>query len=141
MMPWILVTSLKEAALNPILIGTIYRQRMRIEENIRDTKCAHYGLGLRNSLTRCALRMNILLLIAALITFAAWLAGLFTKFIGKTADFQAHSAKVTHALSIVFLGRRALKKKLTLQQHEFEKMLEMLHLTTLQAQLEIHHYG
>lgn len=77
--PWILVTSLKEAVLNPILIVTIYRQRMRIEENIRDTKCSHYGLGLKNSLTRCAQRMNILLLIAALITFAAWLAGLFTR--------------------------------------------------------------
>lgn len=139
--PWILVTSLKEAVLNPILIVTIYRQRMRIEENIRDTKCPHYGLGLKNSLTRCAQRMNILLLIAALITFAAWLAGLFTKCVGKNADFQAHSAKITNALSIVFLGRRALKKKVTLQQHEYEQMLEMLYLTTLQTQLEIHHYG
>jgi hypothetical protein len=139
--PWILVTSIKEAVLNPMLIVTIYHQRMRIEENIRDTKCSHYGLGLKNSLTRCAQRMNILLLIAALITFAAWLAGLFTKFKGKTADFQAHSAKVTNALSIVFLGRRALMKKLTLQQHEFNHMLNILYLTALQTQMEIRQYG
>ncbi|CAM2865429.1 hypothetical protein [Legionella worsleiensis] len=63
------------------------------------------------------------------------------KSIGKNTDFQAHSAKVTNALSIVFLGRRALKKKVTMQQQEFEQMLKMLYLTSLQAQLEIHHYG
>lgn len=139
--PWVLATSLKEAAFNPILIVNIYRQRMRIEENIRDTKCAHYGLGLKNSLTRSPHRMNILLLIAALITFAAWLAGLFTKWIGKSTDFQAHSAKFKNVLSIVFLGRRALKKNVNLKQCEFDMMLEMLHLTTLQTQRECHHYG
>ncbi|WP_428411219.1 hypothetical protein [Legionella sp.] len=84
--------------------------------------------------------MNILLLIAALATFVAWLAGLFTQFIGKTADFQAHSAKTKNALSLVFLGRRALMKKLTLKQQEFELMLEMLYLSSLQTQSEILHY-
>jgi hypothetical protein len=43
--PWVLVTSLEEAKYNSVLIINIYRQRMRIEENIRDTKCPHYGLG------------------------------------------------------------------------------------------------
>jgi hypothetical protein len=90
---------------------------MRIEENIRDTKCPHYGLGLKNSLTRCSQRMNILLLIAAIATLAAWIAGLFIKNIGKASDFQAHSAKVSSALSILFLGRRALKKGLCMSQN------------------------
>lgn len=139
--PWLLVTSVSEARDNPVYIINIYRQRMRIEENIRDTKCPHYGLGLKNSLTQSAQRMNILLLIAAIATFAAWLAGLFTKSIGKAADFQAHSAKFTSAISYVFLGRRAIKKKFMMSQEEFENTFRMLYQGAIQAQQEIHHYG
>ena len=39
--PWFLVTSL-HAKEKPLLITNIYRQRMRIEERIRDTKCTRY---------------------------------------------------------------------------------------------------
>lgn len=139
--PWLLVSSLEEATLNPNLLVNIYRQRMRIEENIRDTKCPHYGLGLKKSLTKCVQRMNILLLIAAIATFASWLAGLFIKSIGKATDFQVHSAKFTSALSIVFLGKRALKKNILLTQEEFNNQLKMLNQCHVQAQKEIHHYG
>ena len=139
--PWVLVTSLNAAKLNPVLIVNIYRQRMRIEENIRDTKCPHYGLGLKNSLTLSPQRMNILLLIGAIANFIAWLAGLFIKSIGKAADFQAHSAKFTSALSYVFLGRRVLKKKLPMSQVQFESTLEMLAQNAVLVQQEIHHYG
>ena len=45
--PRLLVSYLSEARDNPVCIVNIYRQRMRIEGNIRDTKCAHYGLGLK----------------------------------------------------------------------------------------------
>lgn len=138
--PWLLVTSFTKASLNPSLIVNIYRQRMRIEENIRDTKCPHYGLGLRNSLTQSPQRMNILLLIAAIATFVAWLAGLFIKSIGKAPDFQAQSAKFTSALSYVFLGRRALCKGLDSTQDEFKNMLLMLYDCTLQAHQENPHF-
>ncbi|HBD7467956.1 TPA: IS4 family transposase [Legionella pneumophila] len=139
--PWVLITSLKKASLSPSLIVNIYRQRMRIEENIRDTKCPHYGLGLKDSLTQSPQRMNILLLIGAIATFAAWLAGLFVKSIGKAADFQAQSAKFTSALSYVFLGRRALKKGLDIRKEEFKNTLLMLYHRALQAQQENPHYG
>lgn len=138
--PWLLVTSMKEAELKPSLIVTIYRQRMRIEENIRDTKCSHYGLGLKNSLTKSPQRMNILLLIGAIANFIAWLAGLYIKSIGKAADFQVHSAKFTSALSYVFLGRRALKKRIPMSQVEFENILQRLFLCAAQVQQEILHY-
>lgn len=138
--PWFLVTSL-QAKEKPVLITNIYRQRMRIEENIRDTKCSHYGLGLKNSLTRCPQRMNILLLIAAIATFAAWLAGLFIKSNGKASDFQAHSAKITSALSTIFLGRRALKKGLAMSLEQFQNTLILLYQATLQVHREKPHYG
>lgn len=139
--PWLLATSLTEALIKPFLVVNIYRQRMRIEENIRDTKSYRYGLGLKSSLTRCPQRMNILLLIALIVTFAAWLAGLFIKSIGKAADFQAHSAKVTSALSYVFLGIRGLKKKLDITQSDFQKALMMLYQCSLHTQMESPHYG
>ena len=138
--PWLLVTSLK-AKEKPVLITNIYRQRMRIEENIRDTKCSHYGLGLKNSLTCCPQRMDILLLIAAIATLAAWIAGLFTKSNGNASHFQAHSAKFTSALSYVFLGRRVLKKGLDITKEQFQYACLLLFNLVLFTQQEKPHYG
>jgi len=134
--PWLLVTSLPQARDNPTHIVNIYRQRMRIEENFRDTKCHHYGLGLKNSLTRSPERMDILLLIAAIATWAAWLAGLITLLAGNAADFQAHSAKFTHSLSIVYLGREAIKKQLLISHAQLLNALKTLAVMVLNAQLE-----
>lgn len=138
--PWFLVTSL-QAKERPVLITNIYRQRMRIEENIRDTKCTRYGLGLKNSLTRCPQRMNILLLIAAIATLAAWIAGLYTKNNGNASDFQAHSAKSTSALSLVFLGKRALKKGVDMTNQQFQSTCILLYKLVLQTQQERPHYA
>ena len=134
--PWLLVTSLNQARNNPNHIVNIYRQRMRIEENFRDTKCPHYGLGLKDSLTRTPQRMAILLLIAAIATFAAWLAGLVTTYTGKASDFQAHSAKFTRSLSIVFLGREAIKKQLTLSLSQLINAFSILLQMVIETQLE-----
>jgi hypothetical protein len=139
--PWLLVTSLTESQIKPFLIVNIYRQRMRIEENIRDSKCPHYGLGLKNSLTQSTQRMNILLLIGAIALFTAWLAGLFMKSIGKAVNFQAHSAKFTTALSYVFLGRRALKEKIPISEEAFENILQLLFQHAAETQQEVYHYA
>lgn len=134
--PWLLVTSLPFDADLAKLVVNIYRQRMRIEENIRDTKCPYYGLGLKKSLSRSPERMNILLLIAAIATFAAWLSGLFTTAQGKWSDFQTQSAKMTHALSKIYLGREALKKGINLTIKQFYQLLDTLRQLNLATQLE-----
>lgn len=134
--PWLLVTSLSLVCDNPNHIVNIYRQRMRIEENFRDTKCPRYGLGLKNSLTRTPERMAILLLIAAIATFAAWLAGIVTIHDGNAADFQAHSAKSKHALSIVFLGREAIKKQSIFSDDQLFNSLSILLQMVMKTQLE-----
>lgn len=134
--PWLLVTSLPVSRENPNHIVNIYRQRMRIEENFRDTKCHHYGLGLKKSLTRTPERMNVLLLIAAIATFAAWLVGILTTFIGKAADFQAHSSKFTSSLSFVFLGREAINKQSRFSKTLLAKAFELLLQMTIETQLE-----
>jgi Transposase DDE domain len=134
--PWLLVSSLPQARDNPAHIVNIYRQRMRIEENFRDTKCPHYGLGLKNSLTRAPERMAILLLIAAIATWAAWLAGLITLLAGNASDFQAHSAKFTQSLSIVYLGREAIKKQLLSSHDQLLNAINTLATMVVEAQLE-----
>jgi hypothetical protein len=138
--PWLLVTSLPNTPELAKHTVNIYRQRMRIEENFRDTKSPHYGLGLKKSLTRTPGRMDVLLLIAAIATFAAWLAGLFTIHIGKANDFQAHSAKTTSALSKVYLGREAFKKGLSMTNRQFDMMLKIFSQMIHAAQMEAHDY-
>lgn len=139
--PWVLVTSMPSASYDPKQIVNIYRQRMRIEENFRDTKCPHYGLGLKKSLSRSVDRMNALLLIATLAIFSAWLAGIFTTSIGKARDFQAHSAKVTSALSKVFLGREALRKGFNITKRQFNYTVQLLYEISAAAQMEPHVYA
>lgn len=134
--PWMLVTSLPQARDNPNHIVNIYRQRMRIEENFRDTKCPHYGLGLKDSLTRIPERMAILLLIAAIATYAAWLAGVSATHQGKAADFQAHSAKFTTSLSIVYLGREVIKKQCPISNPEWIFAMEILRQRVINTQRE-----
>jgi len=134
--PWMLVTSLPQSRDNPNHIVNIYRQRMRIEENFRDTKCPHYGLGLKDSLTRAPERMAILLLIAAIATYAAWLAGISAIQQGNAPDFQAHSAKFTTSLSIVYLGREVIKKQCQLSNAQWLLAKDILLQRVINTQLE-----
>jgi len=134
--PWLLVTSLSSSSEAPNEAVNIYRQRMRIEENFRDTKCTRYGFGLKESRSRKTQRMKILLLIAAIATFACWLAGLFTKQSGTAADYQAHSSKFTSVLSSVYLGREALKKGFYIVKKQFTIVLQLLFDISTQTQFE-----
>ena len=62
--------------------------------------------------------MSVLLLIAAIATFACWLAGTLAIKRKYAADFQAHSAKFTSALSVVYLGCEVLRKMKTMTQQD-----------------------
>lgn len=134
--PWVLVTSLSSVKEKPSTAVSIYKQRMRIEENFRDTKCRRYGFGLDESLSQSPRRFKILLLIAAIANFAAWLSGLFIKNKGIASHFQAQSASTTNALSIVYLGKRALKKGFAIGRRQFQFLLTSLANINAMAQLE-----
>ena len=58
--------------------------------------------------------------------FACWLAGIFTREKGKAPEFQAHSAKSTGVLSLVFLGREALNFGLRIGKRQLDKTLNLL---------------
>lgn len=121
--PWLLVTTLYQSNEMALKTVKIFRQRMRIEENFRDTKCTRYGFGLRESRSRSPERMKILLLISALATFACWLAAIITRQAGAASDYQAHSSKFKSVLSWVYLGREALKRGIKITRKEFSPLL------------------
>jgi hypothetical protein len=73
--PWLLVYSRSLSASTAKRIVNLYKTRMQIEENFRDTKSIHYGLGVCK-LSRVSIsRRSILLLIAALAQWLLWLVG------------------------------------------------------------------
>ena len=99
---------------------------MRIEENIRDTKCTRFGFGLKESRTHSTERMKILLLIAAIATFACWIAAVVTRQNGTASDYQAHSAKFKSVISSVYLGREALKRGINITDKQFSVFIQLL---------------
>lgn len=130
--PWLLATSLKNSAVE---VARIYKQRMQIEENFRDTKSFRYGFGLEHSRTRCPKRMAVLLLINAMTAIQCWIAGIAMIKQGRAQDYQVQSAKIKNAISIPFLGRQALRRKYRISNRMFndaflyiQKLIKLLEL-------------
>ena len=73
--PWLIATSLPDGSrlIEPVIRA--YRKRMQIEEGFRDAKDERYGLGLDMAMSKTKERYAVLLLIAALAMFVAWLLG------------------------------------------------------------------
>lgn len=68
---------------------------MQIEEGFRDTKDERFGLGLDFARSRTKERYTVLLLIAALAVFVAWLLGKTANQRGLSRKFQANT--ITHS--------------------------------------------
>ena len=102
--PWLLAASPNlKASVKQIL--KMYDTRMQIEESFRDLKSPRFGFGLRYSKSAKANRVDILLLIAALATFALWLSGLAAEIADWRMKIQACTRK-HRTLSVVFVGAR-----------------------------------
>lgn len=74
--PWLIAASLSLAELSAAEIVRLYAKRMQIEQAFRDLKSHRYGCAFEDTLTRDPRRLEMLLLIHALATLAAWLEGL-----------------------------------------------------------------
>lgn len=68
--PWLLATSLLEATAAQVVAW--YAQRMQIETAFRDLKSHRYGMSFEDSLTRKSARLQVLLMLHTLASFAAW---------------------------------------------------------------------
>lgn len=77
--PWLLIAAASLAGLTPRQIVRLYKTRMQIEENFRDTKSLAYGLGIARGCHTTLARAANLLLIAALAMFVLWMIGCLAK--------------------------------------------------------------
>lgn len=111
--PWILATSIAgKSFLSAKRIVKKYQKRMQIEEGLRDLKSSRYGFGFENANSYKIKRIEILLLIAMLASFIAWLVGWVGEQQQLNYAFQSNSVKNRRVLSLFFLGCRMIKKKI-----------------------------
>jgi hypothetical protein len=108
--PWILASSLPKSSFNPEQIVRLYSFRMQIEQSFRDMKNSKYGFSFKNTLTRGIGRLNILLLIAAIVTFIVWSVGVLAELKNWHFKCQSNTSK-KRTLSLFYLGTIILKSK------------------------------
>lgn len=107
--PWLLVGHLPvRLERRPEKVIKIYKTRMQIEENFRDTKSARLGLSLEYARSKSPERYDNLLLIAALILLVLWCIGYAACQQGFQKMLQANSISKRNVLSIIFVGREVI---------------------------------
>lgn len=107
--PWLLVAAPALANLTPRQIMRIYKTRMQIEENFRDTKSSTYGLGIARCRHTSLMRATNLLLLAAIATFLLWLIGCFAKAAGWDQRVRVNSSSRQADYSTLYLARLAIQ--------------------------------
>lgn len=111
--PWILATSLNgKSYLAANRVIKKYKKRMQIEEGFRDLKSSKYGFGFEKALTKKIARIEVLLLIASLASFIAWLVGWTLEKNKLQYQFQSNTVKNRRVLSLFFLGCRAIRRNM-----------------------------
>lgn len=110
---WILMTSLDGVNLAKKVVR-IYKTRMQIEEGFRDLKSSQYGFGFEQAYSQQIKRIEILLLIAMLASFVAWIIGWNAERQNLHYQFQANTIRDRRVLSLFYVGCRIMKKKIKL---------------------------
>ena len=83
---------------------------MQIEKTFRDLKSSQYGMGLRQSRSRCPRRYDVLLLIALLAEILLCSIGLATQHLGWLRRFQANTICDRNVLSVLRLGKEVRRR-------------------------------
>lgn len=108
--PWLLTTSLGQQDFNATQVVGLYAKRMQIEASFRDLKSRNYGAGFESSLTRSQKRLEVLLLIHALATFAAWLLSLVVERL-DLPDPMSRQHSHRHRYSSIRRAREWLRRR------------------------------
>ena len=122
--PWVLVTSLPVSSSLAKQVVKKYSTRMQIEESFRDLKSSRYGFGFENAYTQGIKRIEILLLIAMLASFIAWLTGWVAEKMGLHYQFQSNTTKNRRVLSLFFLGCQVIRRKIRISVNVLVTALE-----------------
>jgi len=107
--PWLLIASPSLDTLGVKQLVRLYKTRMQIEENFRDTKSVAYGLGIANGRYTSFARATNLLLIAALAGFALWLIGHLAKAQRWDRLVRVNSSSRSADYSLLFLARLVIQ--------------------------------
>jgi hypothetical protein len=110
--PWLLVCSRSLSGSTAKRIVSLYKTRMQIEENFRDTKNTDYGLGVCKLSRVSIARRSILLLIAALAQYLLWLAGNLLRGSSIEKKFRVNSKSKRESYSCIFLARQLFSRPL-----------------------------
>ena len=102
--PWLLAHCQRLRKLRAEEIVALFRNRMQIEENFRDSKSVPLGHGLEVSQSRSALRLQALLLIGTLAGFLLWHIGQLAEAEGLHRRFKA-TTREKREVSIVTLAK------------------------------------
>lgn len=109
--PWLLATSISgENYLKRTHVIQLYRLRMQIEESFRDLKCARDGFGMENAYSYKTHRIELLLLLAMLASFLAYLLGFFAEKKGWRPHFQVNSDS-RQTISLWYLGIQVFRRE------------------------------
>ena len=121
--PWLLATSLTTGYCMTKKVVNKYSTRMQIEEGFRDLKSSRYGFGFENAYSKEPARIEILLLIAMLASFIAWLTGWVTEKNGLHLQFQSNTVKNRRVLSLFFLGCQVIRRKIKIPINMLENAI------------------
>ncbi|AXM13424.1 IS4 family transposase [Xanthomonas oryzae pv. oryzae] len=108
--PWLIVASPQLQAPSATQLVNLYARRMQIELAFRDLKSHRYGQAMEDSLTRRGERLQILLLLNTLASFASWLAGLGCEATG-IARWLSPRSSTRKLYSTLRVGREALVRR------------------------------
>ena len=89
-------------------VVNMYRQRMQIEENFRDTKNSKLGISLEYANSRSAERFLNLLLIAAIILYVLWCFGYASDQLNQQRLLQVNTERKRRVLSYIYIGREVV---------------------------------
>lgn len=108
--PWLLSYSPELAYLGAGTIVKLYAQRMKIEQQFRDTKNLPLGMGLSQSKSRGQQRLQVLLLIAHIAQLAKRLIGEASKAQQLELQLMSNSTKGRMTISVMTLATRVIDR-------------------------------
>jgi putative intracellular protease/amidase len=108
--PWLLSYSPELAYLGASAIVKLYAQRMKIEQQFRDTKNLALGMGLSQSRSRGQQRLQALLLIAHVAQLAKRLIGEAAKARQLTLQLMSNNTKNRNTMSVMTLATRVIER-------------------------------
>lgn len=108
--PRLLLSNLPVTAHTAKKVVALYKTRMQIEGSFRDLKSHRFGYTFRGNRTTSPLRIERLLLLAALAMWLQWLLGVHAREAGWVRGMQANTIQKRNVLSLPTAGAISFRR-------------------------------